>query len=564
MSASARQLGRYELLRRVALGGTAEVFLARDREMGRLVAVKRPLQHLSAELALEIVGAEARALACVHDPRVVALVGQGEQEGWPFLVEEWVPGRHLFALVRSEAMPVPLVARVVAEAARGLHAIHQARDASGGPLGLIHRDVTPDNLALCADGGVKVLDLGIAKALLDRSRHATTAGVLKGKYRFHSPEQLLGNAVDARSDLFQLGLTLFFLLTRKHAFEGGSEYEIFEAVQRQPAERPSLQRPEVEPALDAVVLRALEKRPADRFANALEMAEALEAVLGARPEGSFAALEAWAWPRLASALDESADPELERQLSRPRSFPAAPNSGPHPVLPLQAQPRIPSQPALNPVAVSLPRPTAVREPAPASPRVSVLAPAAIGLVVVAGLAFRLGQGGGAVAPPPRPPVAAAPTAPAPTAPVPPAVPVAPPAPVVVVAPPVPSPPPIEPVAPEPTVAVVQEEPVKGPRRRIREGASAPAVAAVVAAPAVVAPVVAAPGIAAPGTLQLRVLPWAEVEVDGVALGTTPLADQPLPAGRHRVLLRHPPSGASESREVEVLSGQVTVVRHRFE
>ncbi len=283
----AEHLGNYELTQRLARGGMGEVYLARQRGPGgfvREVVVKRLLPHLTEDATF--VGQflnEGRLAALVEHPNVVQVYELGEAGGTYFLAMERVRGesvrRVLRALAaRKEQLPVGAAVHIVREALRGLHAAH-ALVHGGQPLPIIHRDVTPENLLLTRTGSVKVVDFGIARA--STSGALTKTGTVKGKLPYLAPDQLQGGSASPRTDLYAVGVVLYELLTGRVPFEGETEGSLLYKILYTPPASVSKLRPEVSAALEAVVLRALAKDPAQRFTDAQEMIAALETAAAA-------------------------------------------------------------------------------------------------------------------------------------------------------------------------------------------------------------------------------------------------------------------------------------------
>ncbi|AKF03719.1 serine/threonine-protein kinase [Sandaracinus amylolyticus] len=268
-------LGGYVVERHLARGGMADVYLARDRASGAHVALK--VIAADVEVVQRELEHEARAATCVRHPNVAATIAAGVDAGRAFLVMEHVDGvsvRDLLGALTRVVVPIAVRLHVVAGAARGLDAAHEARDARGAPLGLVHRDVSPSNLLLARSGEVRVIDFGIAKT---RERATQTRlGVLKGKLSYMSPEQAAGARLDARSDLFSLGIVLHELLSERKLFAAASPAELRRLVVR--AEIPPL--PAHVPAPIAELVAAmLQRDPASRPASAREIAETLERAL---------------------------------------------------------------------------------------------------------------------------------------------------------------------------------------------------------------------------------------------------------------------------------------------
>ncbi|HEX4513650.1 MAG TPA: serine/threonine-protein kinase, partial [Polyangiaceae bacterium] len=279
------QLGRYALHAELAAGGMAAVYLARQTGavgFGKTVAIKRLHPHLAkdsyfATMFLD----EARLVARIQHPNVVPILDVVSTDTELFLVLEYVRGETLSGLLRAarkknQKIPVPIAAAIVVGLLQGLHAAHEARDELGKPLNIVHRDVSPQNLMVGADGVSRVLDFGVAKAA---SRLQTTReGQLKGKIPYMAPEQLNGE-VSARTDVYAAAIVMWEALTSARLFRGESEAQVLHLVMTMDAPAPSTLSPEVAPALDAVVLKGLSRDPANRFATAREMAVAIEAAV---------------------------------------------------------------------------------------------------------------------------------------------------------------------------------------------------------------------------------------------------------------------------------------------
>ncbi len=280
------RFGRYQLLKRLAAGGMAEIWLARQSGVEgfeKLVVVKRILPHLAADPHfVTMLLDEARLAARFAHSNVVQIFDLGQAEGTYFIAMELVAGENLATFVRAASrarrpMPVTLAARVVSWAAQGLHYAHTRTDGEGRPLGVIHRDVSPQNILVSFEGQVKVVDFGIAKA---RSQvEQTASGVLKGKHAYMSPEQCRNQPLDARSDLFSLGIVLWELLTGARLFKRESALATLAAIAQEPVPAVRSRRPEVPLALEGIVDRVLQRDREARFATADELHRALEGFL---------------------------------------------------------------------------------------------------------------------------------------------------------------------------------------------------------------------------------------------------------------------------------------------
>jgi serine/threonine-protein kinase len=280
-----RRLGKYELIARIAAGGMAEVYLARLRgpmNFQKAVVVKVIHPHLaSQEEFLRMLLDEARLSALIKHPRVVDIYELGCEEGVYFIAMEFIAGQPLTAVMGSGIAGRPLdpcsIARIIADAADGLHAAHELKGASGNTLGLVHRDVSPGNIMVLHDGGVKIVDFGIAKA---RGR-LTISGVqqFKGKVGYVAPEQLSGGVVDRRTDVFGLGVVMWEALAMQRLFRSEDEQESLRAILSSEPPTPSAIRPEVPVELSAICLKALAPFPDYRFQTAGEMRDAIESFL---------------------------------------------------------------------------------------------------------------------------------------------------------------------------------------------------------------------------------------------------------------------------------------------
>jgi serine/threonine protein kinase len=278
-------VGPYRIVRKLGRGAMSVVFEAEDRQAERRVALKvLAVRGGDAERHRRFVR-EARAAKAVVHPNVAAAYGDGRARGVDYLVVEYIAGVTLREAMRRRGGPLD-----VAEAARIGEAIASGV-AAAHALGIVHRDLKPENVMITDAGAVKVLDFGLAKlvaagddlALGERPpSHATTfEGQLLGTPAYMSPEQSRGDAVDARSDVFALGVMLYELVTGRRPFAGPTPIELFVAILRDEPPPPSSVNPRVAPALEAVVLRCLRKAPGDRFASCREVAQALRAFAGA-------------------------------------------------------------------------------------------------------------------------------------------------------------------------------------------------------------------------------------------------------------------------------------------
>jgi eukaryotic-like serine/threonine-protein kinase len=279
------RLDRYELLCPLAYGGMASVWLARfggRKGFERLVVVKMILPQYSQDPRFqEMFVDEARIASRIEHANVARILDVGEHEESTFIVMEWVDGDSLSKVVRAaetkkQRIPAGIALRICADAAAGLHAAHILRERDGTHLGVVHRDVSPQNILISNAGSTVIIDFGVAKAR-DRVSQDTSAGQLKGKIRYMAPEQALGRAVDHRADVWALGAILYELITGVAPYDGPNEVATLHKLTSGQG-YPPLPR-EVPDAICAVIDRALAYDPEGRYATALEMSLAIESCL---------------------------------------------------------------------------------------------------------------------------------------------------------------------------------------------------------------------------------------------------------------------------------------------
>ncbi len=316
------RIGRYEVVTPLGTGGMAQVLVVRARGpegLGRLVALKRILPHLAMDPAIvQQFLDEARIGLRLSHPNLVTVYDIGEAQGAYYIAMELVRGVDLDRLLKFLKAPLPpaLAVAVVAQGLQGLHAAHTLRGEDGAPLHLVHRDMSPQNLMVGFDGRVKVLDFGVAKARLQRT--VTLPGIVKGKPLYMSPEQARGERLDARSDLFAMGLILYESLTGKRAFDKGDELASMYAICDE-----ELRRPERIPKpLWDVMAVALSKSAAERFRNAQEMAERLVEVVPAARDSELARLVSANFPerlRELARLDRTSNEKSKAEKTQTRA-----------------------------------------------------------------------------------------------------------------------------------------------------------------------------------------------------------------------------------------------------
>jgi serine/threonine-protein kinase len=325
------RIGRYDLFDQIASGGVGTVHLGRvraDAGFSRIVAIKRlnPLFAKDPDF-LRMFLDEARLAMRVSHPNVVPTFDVIEANGEVLLVMEYVQGEALGRLLsatrnRGGAVAPSVAVAVMSDALYGLHAAHEAVDERGQALGLVHRDVSPQNVLVGIDGVARVIDFGVAKAT---GRLQTTShGELKGKLAYMSPEQLGGKRLDRRADIFSAGVVLWELLVGGRLFQGETPEDTFRKVLLTEVQAPSKLRPELPVSLDAVVLRALSPQPSDRFSSAREMAAELrKAAPAAAPHEVGEWVEASAYEALAARQSRVAELESSSIISVPAPTPAA-------------------------------------------------------------------------------------------------------------------------------------------------------------------------------------------------------------------------------------------------
>ncbi len=279
------RFGKYTLMRKLAVGGMAELFLALQRSVAgfeKLIVVKRVLPHLVKDDAfIELLLAEARIAATLNHPNVAHIYDVGSVGGQFYIAMEHIHGEDLRSIVRQmkkvgvTAFPLEHALAIVLGCCAGLAYAHEKRDLDGEPMNIVHRDVSPQNILVTFTGDVKLVDFGIAKA--GRSHMDDTgSGQLKGKVPYMSWEQAQGMPLDARSDVFSLGIMLFELCTGKRLFRGQNEMETLKMIVEGEYPRPRTLNPNLPARLEEIITRALEKDPQRRYQSARDMQGELE------------------------------------------------------------------------------------------------------------------------------------------------------------------------------------------------------------------------------------------------------------------------------------------------
>jgi serine/threonine-protein kinase len=284
--------GNYLFLKRLAAGGMAEVFLARPASQGgngRVQVVKRILPHVANnQMFLNMFQTEIQVIMGFNHPQIVQLHDFGEFNGQPYISMEYIEGKNLKEVIskfseKKEKLPIAMALSLVAQAASGLSYAHTfVNKVTGQTVNAIHRDISPHNLLVSYEGNVKVIDFGIAKAA-SGMQEATRAGTIKGKIAYLSPEQVSGYPIDARSDVFALGIVAWELLTSQRPFhkDGDSDVTILGRIDNCDTYvvPPSTYNKEIPPEVDIVIMKALKKNPNERYSSASDFQSALRQVM---------------------------------------------------------------------------------------------------------------------------------------------------------------------------------------------------------------------------------------------------------------------------------------------
>ncbi|HEX2685226.1 MAG TPA: serine/threonine-protein kinase [Kofleriaceae bacterium] len=277
----ARDFGSYQLIAKLATGGMAEIFLARPTGARHrdVMVLKRILPHLAEdEHFVTMFRDEADLASKLFHKNVCHVDAFGEYGGTWFISMEYLHGVPLSRMMTrlskvGKMLDVRVVAGIIVQACEGLHAAHEARGPDGQLLNVVHRDVSPPNIMVCADGVVKLLDFGIAKARGINSR--TRTGTVKGKNAYMSPEQILGKTLDRRSDVFALAIVMYEMLAIRRLFHRESDFLTFKAITEEPIPDIRERRPDLPPGMRAALLQAMARDPAGRFDTALAFGNAI-------------------------------------------------------------------------------------------------------------------------------------------------------------------------------------------------------------------------------------------------------------------------------------------------
>ena len=322
--------GKYDLLERINVGGMAEVFRAKAygvEGFERLVAVKRILPNIAEDNDfITMFVDEAKIAVQLNHANIAQIFDLGVVDGSYFIALEHVHGRDLRAIFErcrqhGEPMPVAQACFVVMKLCEGLDYAHNKRDAQGRDMNLVHRDVSPQNILVSFEGEIKIIDFGIAKAAGKVGK--TQAGILKGKFGYMSPEQVRGLPIDRRSDIFSTGIVLYELLTSERLFVGESDFSTLEKVRNVEILPPSTYNRRIPDELERIVLKALARDVDDRYANAIDLHDELQAFV-------YTAGEFYSRKDLAAWMKRTFAREIEEETAKIESYRQVPARAPAP------------------------------------------------------------------------------------------------------------------------------------------------------------------------------------------------------------------------------------------
>lgn len=328
------RFGKYILLKEIEMGGMAAVYLAKARSIAgfeKFLAIKRIFPQLSRnEDFVEMFFAEARIASDLNHPNISHIYDLGQEEGDYFIAMEYIHGKDAFRLLRrcktqGRQLPLPLAGFITLQILQGLDYAHRKKDHRNQPMNIVHRDVSPRNVLISYEGNVKLIDFGIAKASVQNTH--TQAGTIKGKINYMSPEQARGEELDARSDLFAVGLLLYELIFQAKLFKGTTEIHTLELIRECNLPDFRVNFPELPEELDAILVKALARDRAERFQSAQQFIQALNHFLV-----RYSTVPGQTW--LSEFMQECFGPEIngeQRELESFRSLGDEVVSGMHPV-----------------------------------------------------------------------------------------------------------------------------------------------------------------------------------------------------------------------------------------
>ena len=545
----AARFGKYTLVARLATGGMAEIFLARLHGAAgfeKLVCIKRILPHLARDKQFVAMFLdEARIAARISHPNVCQVFELGEIDGSYYIAMEYLEGVPLACFRRypADRLPDPrLVAGLAVQACEALHHAHQLKNTDGSVMEVVHRDISPQNLFVTVDGIVKVLDFGIAK--IQNATIKTGTGAIKGTYAYMAPEQLRGERVDRRTDVFALGIVMWETLMARYLFRRETEFLTFLAITTDPIDDLSVLRPDVPDALAAVIKTALSRDREARFPTARMLGEAIAAAVVPLTVPAISDEVARAFPvdlgeqaalirvaREGGAFD--LDVERGPSAAGGDDLLTTPTSSRHAFAELSKRHVQSAVPPAPPVAVSVTGPMEVSRPGALRWRPLVIAAVALGLGGIGAYLYaRMSHEPGSPAPAAAPgsgTAAGAALEPRDAA---------------------------LPAVPAIAIAPVDAAPAAAP------GSGDPADAAVAASASAPltrpSPVAPTRPSGPPGFITIDSAPvYATIRIDGKSYGETPLVNIALAPGRHRVHAIAP-SGATRDVYVTIESGKVAL------
>ncbi|WP_409014813.1 protein kinase domain-containing protein [Archangium sp.] len=558
-------MGKYQLVSKLAQGGMAEVFLAKvagPRGFEKTLVLKRILPHLAEDSQfVEMFFTEARVAAQLNHPHIVQIFDFGQSEGSYYLAMEFIDGPDLRTLLARAtqaglSLPPAFCAKLVSAACEALAFAHDfVEPDTGRHLELIHRDISPDNLLLSRQGALKVVDFGIAKAT--NQSHKTKTGLIKGKLAYMPVEQLQGQHVDRRADVYALGVVLYELLTGKYPFEATTDVGIMQAVLFEPRVPAASRRPELPQALSDILDKALAKEREQRYPDCISFQADLERFILSTGQ-SMGARELAQWverlcpktvgPATAGGMEKTyvrkeSSPGTDRTYVREESSPGTertyvreePEAGVEPTLLSPSKSRALAVPAAKAPGRGKTAHVAETELLSQAPRTRG---SLTGLGVAVGALVLLAAGGGVLLFRGGPPTAE--PQPVPTS-------VQATQPLAVQSTDSRQAPPVEEKAPE----VARPPPEASPPE-----ATSPE-------PSAVAPARHPPAQKQKTLLEFRVYPHAIVWLDGAALGQTPLASVEVAPGSHTVRLVNHQLGKEHSQTIKVKAGRTHLFKHTF-
>jgi serine/threonine protein kinase len=516
------QVGKYQLIRELGVGGMAEVFLARTAgPMGfeKLLVLKRILPHMAREPAfVQMFLSEATLVARLNHPNIVQIFDFGESDGTYYLAMEYIDGPSLRTLLddslrRGGPLPPVPCARIIAAACEGLSFAHSFRDsATGQPLDIVHRDISPDNILLSRQGAVKVADFGIAKAV--GQQHRTQTGMIKGKLAYMPPEQIRNLELDQRVDVYALGVVFYELVTGNRPFDASTDASLMQSILFELPMPAVLRQPDLPEPVQKIIRRALAKDRDERYPDCIAFQADLE-------EYILSTGKPVTTQHVAQLIAQVSPPAHDAPL--PPLPPGSPPLTETAIRPSQAQAPLPvDHPTLAdtelhppPSPDPLPKGPPPAVPAPSKSKLGAAIAASVVLLASGGGYLLLGKTG------PAQPVLTAPSVPSPpTAPTAPATPGS-------------TGEPAPPSGTAPAEASVRQDPEEP---RANQGAKL-------------------------GTIEFEVRPWAVVYLEGKKLGRVPpLGIVDIDPGTYRVKFVNKDLRKKVERPVEVKAGQTTFIQ----